>query len=108
MILNLHELIIRVFELFDTNPLLMTTLNWDKHSHSQLRDDKNSRADGKCKCFETKTDSHPPSSVKKPFLGFICFDENQRKLQPKPPVFRVNKSLCTHTGKALCLCYFMI
>ena len=105
MILNLHELIIRVFELFDTNPLLMTTLNWDKHSHSQLRDDKNSRADGKCKCFETKTSSHPPSLVKKPFLGFICFDENQRKLLKH---FRVNKSLCTQTGKALCLCYFMI
>ena len=87
MILNLHELIIRVFELFDTNPLLMMTLNWDKHSHSQLRDDKNSRADGKCECFETKTVSHPPSLVKKPFLGFFSFNENQRKLQLNPPVF---------------------
>ena len=39
-----------IFELFDTNPLLMTTLNWDKHPAfmSQLRDDKNSEGDGKC------------------------------------------------------------
>lgn len=56
MNLNLHELIIQVFELFDTNPLLMMTLNWDKHPHSQFRDDKNSGTDRKCKCFETKTD----------------------------------------------------
>ena len=71
MNLNLHELIIQVFELFDTNPLLMTTLNWDKHPHFQLRDDKNSGTDRKCKCFETKT-------VLKTFFVLFCFYRNPK------------------------------